>query len=178
MHAAPKFALGRESKQDYPIDLFKLVSEFKEQMNGTHNRIHSDNLGGMSLSCLGVDSAQHYFERLIKKDFGFDFLRRWRDMDACIRFSIKGSRGFDQTIQFSNESARFTTHDAAVCRYEMNEETFHQITYNRLDPKQAFFKGLVTIDGDKEVGLKFAFFLSDYLQHIDEHVITELSGVK
>ena len=178
MHAAPKFALGHGLKQDYPIDLGKLVSEFKVQINGGQNRINSDNLGGMSLECLGVDSAQHYFERLIKKDFGFDFLRRWRDMDTCIRFSINGLRSFDQTIRFSDESAGFTNHDAAVCRYEMNEEIFHKIIYNQLGPKQAFFKGLVTIEGDKEAGLKFAFFLSDYLQHVDEHVITELSGIK
>ncbi len=178
MHAAPKFALGRETKQVYLIDLLTLVSEFKAQMNGADNQAHPDNLGGMSLECLGVDSAQHYFDRLIEKDFGFDFLGRWRDMNTCIRFSIKGLRCFDQTIQFSNESACYTSHDAAVCRYEMNEETFHQITYNQLDPKQAFFKGLVIIEGDKEAGLKFAFFLSDYLKHVDDHVITELSGIK
>jgi len=178
MHAAPQFALGRESTQDYPIDLTDLVSEFRQQMNEANNRNRPDNLGGMSLECLGVDSAQRYFERLVNRDFGFDFLRRWRDMDTCIRFCIKGLRCFDQTIRFADESAQFTSHDDAVCRYEMNEETFHQITYNQLDPKQAFFKGLVTIDGDKEVGLKFAFFLSDYLQNVDEHVITELSGIK
>jgi len=175
MHAAPRFDPGRGAGRDYPVDLLKLVGEFKQQMDDAREGAHADNLGGMSMACLGVDSAQHYFERLIRKDFGFDFLRRWRHMDTCIRFSIKGPRGFDRTIRFANESARFTTHEAAVCRYEMNEETFHQITYNRLDPRQAFFKGLVTIDGDKEVGLKFAFFLSDYLRCIDEHVITELS---
>ena len=178
MHAAPKFATGQQLKQDYPIDLGNLVREFKAQLNRADNREHVDNLGGMSLECLGVDSAQHYFEGLIKKDFGFDFLDRWRDMNICIRFSINGLHSFDRTIQFSNESACFTGHDTAVCRYEMSEQTFHQITYNQLDPKQAFFKGLVKIEGDKEAGLKFAFFLSDYLQHVDEHVITELSGVK
>jgi len=177
MHAAPRFAAGRESKRDYPIDLPRLVSEFKEQIGGNSSN-QPDNLGGMSLECLGVDSAQHYFERMIDRDFGFDFLSRWRDMDTCIRFTINGLRQFDRTIRFSNESARFTHHAAAVCRYAMDEETFHQITYNQLDPKQAFFKGLVTIEGDKEVGLKFAFFLSDYLQHVDEHVITELSGIR
>jgi len=178
MHAAPKFASGQEMKQRYPIDLPTLVSEFKAQIKGAGRQTHPDNLGGMSLECLGVDSAQHYFDRLIEKDFGFDFLARWRDMNTCIRFSIYGLRSFDQTIQFANESARYTHHDAAVCRYEMSEETFHQITYNQLDPKQAFFKGLVIIEGDKEAGLKFAFFLSDYLKHVDEHVITELSGIK
>ncbi len=178
MHAAPKFMPGQKTKQVYPINLLTLVSEFKAQINGADNQTQPDNLGGMSLACLGVDSAQHYFDRLIEKDFGFDFLRRWRDMDSCIRFSIQGLRSFDQTIRFANESACYTSHDAAVCRYEMNEETFHQITYNQLDPKQAFFKGLVIIEGDKEAGLKFAFFLSDYLKHVDEHVITELSGIK
>ncbi len=172
MHAAPRFAAGRQLSRNYPVDLADLVRKFKAQMN------RADNLGSMSLDCLGVDSAQHYFEGLIEKDFGFDFLGRWREMNTCIRFTINGLHSFDRTVQFSNKSARFTQHDAAACRYEMSEQTFHQIIYNQLDPKQAFFRGLVTIGGDKEAGLKFAFFLSDYLQHIDEHVITELSGVK
>jgi len=181
MHCAPKFALGtsglpQEHNSDYCVDLSKLVSDFKEQTGKRGAERNRDNLGSMALSCLGVDSAQRYFDRLISKDFGFDFLKRWRDIESSIHFVIKGSKEFDRTIQFGAGSACYVSAEEADCRYEMDESTFNQIIHNWLDPKQAFFKGLVKIDGDKEMGLKFAFLLSEYLQRVDDHVITELTG--
>ncbi len=175
LHARPRFQLGSGQEQ-VNVDLGSLTTEFLHQLALKEKRKGAPNLGSLALECLGIDSPHHYFDKLVGREFGSDFLGGRDYIDASIRFIIHGQPAFDRTLRFSKGRAAYQPdHETAVCRYEMNGQTFHNISHSLLDPKQAFFKGLVKIAGDMETGLKFAHVLSDYYRHIDDHIIDELS---
>ncbi len=177
MHSRPMFDQGEfAAGNERGADLDELVEEFLGHMEHKEQSKPSPNLGGLALECLSVDSARHYFDKLVGREFGTDFLGGRNYLDASIRFIVHGKPTFDRTLRFSKGHAAYLPDsDEAVCSYEMDERTFRDISHSYLDPKQAFFKGLIKISGDMETGLKFAHILSDYYRHIDDHVIDELS---
>ncbi|MBF0347033.1 MAG: SDR family oxidoreductase [Magnetococcales bacterium] len=159
-----------------PVDPERVARQFFSLWLAGEER--TPHLGRLTLDALGIDDPQRYFEGLVRGDFGADFLEKNNFITASIRFHVSGTSPFDQILHFSHGKARFLSAQATGtpdCSFDLDAATFRAIVRCHLDPKQAFFRGLIRIGGNRETGLKFAHLLSQYYRNINDHVLDEVA---
>ncbi|MGD9602522.1 MAG: SDR family oxidoreductase [Gammaproteobacteria bacterium] len=137
-----------------------------------------EDVGHLALETLAIRTPADYFAGLGEGTVGRVFLARHDYVDAVIAFRLLGRHPCDVTLRFAAGTVRADTTPEATpdCRYELDSDLFMQVVAGTRDLRAAFLRGQVRITGDRELALKFGTLLGRYYQHIDTHVVEELTA--
>jgi hypothetical protein len=159
------------------IDLRALATDFLAQLRGDSRDTRKE-VGAMAIDLHGITRARDYFDALTANELARHFLKRHHFVDAAVRFRITGREIFDEIIVFRDGRANYAPPAATLdydCSYSLEESLFLKCIAGRADLRNAFFAGKVSIEGNKEVALKFGSLLSQYYRDIESNVIEEVA---
>jgi hypothetical protein len=170
----PKFQGVKGLRTDF---LAEIVSEFLSELKARETQPEEATLGSMAIDCLDVKKPDFYFDKFSTGIFGDSFLKRIPFVSTKVRFHVIGDKNTKRTLLFDKGSVSEVPETEPVeFAYELSEEIFGKIIAGRLDPREAFFKGLLKIHGDQEQALKFGYLFTEHFLNIDQRILEELEG--
>lgn len=160
------------------IDPVRLTTDFERQLALREGPRRPREVGRLALDTLAVDTPEDYFAALLAGAVGRTFLSRHDYVDAEIAFHLTGRKPGEIRLHFAGGAVRRVPASgvAPACRYELDSDLFMRVIAGERDLRAAFLAGQVRIAGDKELALKFGALLGMYYQHIDTHVVEELTA--
>ncbi len=170
---APCFvqAHGRPPRK---VAIGSLASDFRARLAG-----EGASVGNLALGANAIQHPRDYFNALAEKLIGRHFLKQHSYVTAEIDFTLTGAQACAVRVCIAHGAARLATSDArepATCRYQLDSDLFMKIIEGATDLRAAFLAGRVKISGDLETALKFGALLGYYYQHLERHVVAELTA--
>ncbi len=102
---------------------------------------------------------EEYFETLMKDRINLSSEPKIPGLQALIEFNITGNRAGRWTLVLEDGYAREVVKDYSGgpdCVLTMDGETFMDIVRARITPREALFKGRLTVSGDVMLGIKMS----------------------
>jgi hypothetical protein len=157
------------------LDLESVARAFTRELEAANGR---RSLGENALECLDLQRPPRYLDRFSRGDFGDSLLKRLSFVTARVRFVVRGDETATRTLVFEKGTVRDGTASATApdFTYDLDEGSFRRIVSGKLDPREAFFGGVLKIEGDREMALKFGYLFAAHFAEIDGRILEELGA--